>query len=101
MCVFTPIQVVYNATVEFDVSGEGSGELFPLTYSDLCATYNGYCYENEILRLATIMPDVEQGNITLTYPIFFDPNTFMVRIYPQNQHYPLVDILDPELPYVV
>lgn len=69
-------QVVYNATVEFDVGGEGSAGVVPLTYSDLCATYNGYCYENEILLLATIMPAIENRNISLTYPIFFDPNTF-------------------------
>ena len=48
------------------------------TYSDLCATRNGYCFDNRILDLASIIPDVEQGITNLTYPIFFDPYTFEV-----------------------
>ena len=65
--------------MEYDIDGEGTnGGVIPLTYTDLCATYNGYCYENEILRLATLMPDIELRKTNLTYPIFFDPNTFQV-----------------------
>ena len=65
--------------MEYDIDGEGkNGGVIPLTYTDLCATYDGYCYDNEILRLATIMPDIELRKTNLTYPIFFDPNTFQV-----------------------
>lgn len=60
-----------NVTVEY--------EDVKYTYSELCATRNGYCFDNRILDLAGIIPDVEQGITNLTYPIFFDPYTFEVR----------------------
>jgi predicted RND superfamily exporter protein len=61
-------QIAYNVTVEV----EGA----PVAYSDLCATFNDYCYDNEILRLSDLIPGVESDEIRLTYPIYFNPNTF-------------------------
>jgi hypothetical protein len=49
-----------------------------LSYTDLCATYDDYCYDNEILRLSDLIPSIESKDINLTYPIFFDPYTFQV-----------------------
>ena len=62
---------MYNVTVEF--------EDMKFRYEDICARWNGYCYDNEILRLANIMPSIEIGEINMTYPIYFDPYTFEVR----------------------
>ncbi len=67
-------QVIYNATVVH----EGQ----KLTYAELCAKWNTYCYDNEILGLAAVMPSVETLEINITYPIFFDPYTFETYTLP-------------------
>ena len=61
-------QVVYNITVEH----EGS----ELNYEKLCAHWNSYCYDNDILRLAYIIPNIISGELNITYPIFFNPYNF-------------------------
>ena len=48
-------------------------------YEDLCARYNNYCYDNEILGLSDLIPSVEVKEVNLTYPVYFDPYTFQVR----------------------
>jgi hypothetical protein len=63
-------QVVYNVTVDHD------GET--LTYEKLCAHWNTYCYDNDILRLADIVPTIVAGELNITYPIFFNPFNFEV-----------------------
>ena len=50
-----------------------------LQYEDLCAKWAGYCYDNQILQLSGLIPEIEAGNISMTYPLFFDPNNFEVR----------------------
>ncbi|CAB4067981.1 unnamed protein product [Lepeophtheirus salmonis] len=67
-------QLVYNISLEYEHS--------TYTYTDLCAHWNSYCYDNEILRLSSIMGSVETGAINLTYPIYFDPNTFETYALP-------------------
>ena len=62
------LQVIYNVTVVH----EGS----QLKYAQLCAEWNQYCYDNEILRMADLMPDIEAGDIKIQWPIFFDPYSF-------------------------
>eukprot|EP00095_Tigriopus_kingsejongensis_P005739 maker-scaffold28_size608977-snap-gene-1.19 protein:Tk05739 transcript:maker-scaffold28_size608977-snap-gene-1.19-mRNA-1 annotation:"AGAP010394-PA" len=61
-------QIVYNVTVSFE------GQNYQ--YQDVCARWAGYCYDNEILRLADLIPQVEQGQINLTYPLYFNPYDF-------------------------
>ena len=68
------LQVIYNVTVVH----EGN----ELRYAELCAQWNQYCYDNEILRLATVMPQIESGEEKMTYPLFFDPSTFEAYILP-------------------
>ena len=53
-----------------------------LRYAELCAQWNQYCYDNEILRLATSMPQIESGQEKMTYPLFFDPLTFEPYLLP-------------------
>ncbi len=61
-----------------DVDGE------KLSYTELCATFDGYCYDNEILRLSDLIPSIEVREINLTYPIFFDPYSFQVKTLSQK-----------------
>ena len=61
---------MYNTTVSYEDK--------TYSYGTLCARWNGYCYDNEVLRLASIMPQIESGQIQVTYPLFFDPSTFEV-----------------------
>ena len=66
--------MIYNVSVPH----EGN----TLKYAQLCAQWNSYCYDNEILRMASLIPDVESGEIKITYPIFFDPYTFETYTLP-------------------
>jgi hypothetical protein len=57
-----------------------------LSYAELCAlviaadgTAAG-CWANEILDLGGQVPDLESGNISLTFPIWLNPDTF--KVYP-------------------
>lgn len=72
LCSF--LQAIYNVTVVH----EGN----ELRYAELCAQWNQYCYDNEILRLATSMPQIESGQEKMTYPLFFDPLTFEPYLLP-------------------
>ena len=53
-----------------------------MKYEELCAQWNQYCYDNEILRMADLMPGIESGEMTITYPLFFDPYTFEAYTLP-------------------
>ncbi len=61
-------QIVYNVSVPHEGASLG--------YETLCAKWQGYCYDNEILRLSELVPEVESGGVELTYPLFFSPYTF-------------------------
>ena len=50
---------------------DGSG----LRYEDLCAKWNYYCYDNEILRLSETIPSIEANETQLTYPMYLDFNS--------------------------
>ena len=54
------------------------------TYEDLCAKWNGYCYDNEILRLVDVIPEVEANQTELTYPMFLNPYTYEVSAQRAN-----------------
>jgi len=57
-----------------------------LSYAELCAlvtTSDGTaadCWANEILDLGGQVADIEAGNISLTFPIWLNPDTF--KVYP-------------------
>ena len=52
-------------------------------YEDLCAlVINGGCWQNDILGMAKFMPEIEAGEMTMTYPIWFDPETFQRYTFP-------------------
>lgn len=67
-------QLLFLDEIVFNVSVEHNGQKYQ--YLDLCAKWGGYCYDNEILSLADLIPQVEQGLLNLTYPIYFNPFTF-------------------------
>ena len=53
------------------------------SYADLCAlVIEGGCWSNEILGLGKFMEAVEAGEMTMTYPIWFDPETFQRYTFP-------------------
>ena len=73
-------QILYLDQVIFNVSVLHEGN--KLDYPTLCAQWNTYCYDNEILRMANLMPEIEAGEVKMTYPLFFDPLTFESYILP-------------------
>jgi hypothetical protein len=64
---------VYNVTVEH--------EGVELNYEKLCAHWNSYCYDNDVLRMAYIIPNIVAGELNITYPIFFNPYNFEVSSF--------------------
>ncbi|XP_064118928.1 patched domain-containing protein 3-like isoform X2 [Macrobrachium nipponense] len=64
-------------TVEADLEELGGGR-----YEDLCAIWDGRCYENTILGLNDSMSDIEIGNFSLTYPLMISPKTFDTYVFP-------------------
>ncbi|XP_042239196.1 patched domain-containing protein 3-like isoform X2 [Homarus americanus] len=51
-------------------------------YEDLCAIWDGKCYENNVLDLQEFMPEVEAGTFDITYPFMLNPNTFETYLFP-------------------
>ncbi|XP_071540515.1 patched domain-containing protein 3-like isoform X2 [Panulirus ornatus] len=51
-------------------------------YEDICAVWNEQCYENSLLDLQEIMPEVEAGNYSISYPLMINPNTFDTYVFP-------------------
>lgn len=51
-------------------------------YKDVCAIWDSKCYENTILDLYDLMPQVEAREFNLTYPIMLNPNTFETYVFP-------------------
>ena len=64
--------LVRNLTI---VGDDGYG----YSYEELCARKleTGGCWQNEILGLGKFMPQIEVGEMSITYPIWFDPETFL------------------------
>ncbi len=60
--------LVRNLTIEWN------GER--LRYADMCSTWKGKCWGNEILKTAKYMDKIEAGEMALTYPMWFDLETF-------------------------
>ncbi len=74
-------ELVKNLTVVDELSPEGYG----YTYNELCARTipsGGGCWENEILGLGKFMGLIESGEMKVTYPIWFDPETFERYTFP-------------------
>ncbi|ROT65118.1 putative patched domain-containing protein 3 [Penaeus vannamei] len=51
-------------------------------YEDLCGIWDSKCYENNILDLKDLMPEIEAGEYNLTYPLMLNPNTFEMYVFP-------------------
>ncbi len=45
-------------------------------FTDLCSTLHGECFPNNLLLIAKHGRDLESGSLELTYPIWFDPDSF-------------------------
>lgn len=67
-------EIIQNMTITYE------GEIY--TYKDLCARWEGDCYINDILNLDKIIDDVETGNLSLTWPIMFNPVTWDAHTFP-------------------
>lgn len=51
-------------------------------YDNLCAAWEGDCYENDVLELDDSMADIESKKISLTWPFFLTPNTYKTLGFP-------------------
>jgi len=53
-------------------------------YDSLCARWEETCYENDVLELGHdgMMEKIESGNISLTFPVMLNPDTFKTYAFP-------------------
>lgn len=42
-------------------------------YRDICAKWESNCYENRVMNLQPLIPDIEKGNFYVNYPIMLFP----------------------------
>jgi hypothetical protein len=56
----------------------------PYNYGSICARWEEACFENDVLELGEgdMMERIESGNISLTYPIMLNPDTFKTYAFP-------------------
>lgn len=66
--------MVQNATAQYD------GEKY--TYRDICARWEGDCFQNDILNLDYIMDEILSKEINLTFPVMFNPATWDAHAFP-------------------
>lgn len=66
--------IIQNTTVEYD------GEVF--SYRTICARWEGECFTNDILNLDYILPEVENGNLSLSWPIMLNPVSWDAHAFP-------------------
>ncbi|XP_014293320.1 patched domain-containing protein 3 [Halyomorpha halys] len=69
-------EIIRNASITF---GEDQ-EVY--TYREICARWEGECFDNDILNLDKIMDDVVTGALNLTFPIMINPVTWDAHIFP-------------------
>ncbi|OXU24936.1 hypothetical protein TSAR_000668 [Trichomalopsis sarcophagae] len=67
-------QLIKNTTAVHD------GQAY--TYDDICARWLGECQENSVLEMESIIEFVENGELNVTFPIFFNPESFTVHVLP-------------------
>uniref|UniRef100_A0A0A9X8T6 Patched domain-containing protein 3 n=3 Tax=Lygus hesperus TaxID=30085 RepID=A0A0A9X8T6_LYGHE len=77
--------VIRNASIVFGEEKER------FTYEEICARWQENCFENDILNLDKIMPEVEAGTLNLTFPIMINPETWDAHIFPVYFGGPVVD----------
>uniref|UniRef100_A0A2P2HXT6 Patched domain-containing protein 3-like n=1 Tax=Hirondellea gigas TaxID=1518452 RepID=A0A2P2HXT6_9CRUS len=53
-------------------------------YKDLCAIWGEKCYENQILDIGDLIPEVNNHTFNLTYPFMLNPRTFESYVFPFN-----------------
>lgn len=51
-------------------------------FADICAKWEDQCFENDILNLDAIMPEVVKGELNLTFPIMINPVTWDMHTFP-------------------
>ena len=73
-------QILFVDELVRNVTFEHKGSI--VTYDDVCAQWNGVCWQNEILGLGRYMQDIASGELPVTYPIWFDPETFQRHTFP-------------------
>jgi len=67
--------VVQNISISWDDT--------PYDYQQLCAIkLDGQCWNNEILQLGKFMRSIEEEEMSLAYPIWFNPETFEPFTFP-------------------
>eukprot|EP00095_Tigriopus_kingsejongensis_P010659 maker-scaffold627_size122700-snap-gene-0.37 protein:Tk10659 transcript:maker-scaffold627_size122700-snap-gene-0.37-mRNA-1 annotation:"hypothetical protein AaeL_AAEL001299" len=77
-----------------------------LGFNDVCAKDKGSCWSNDILGVASVMQEVENNSMSLTYPIWFNPFSFDRVIFPFfcggieiTEHYTIASIYVISLNY--
>lgn len=69
-------EIVKNVTIIYGDEGQ------TYTYKDICARWMDDCFENDILSLDTVMEQVENKQLNLTFPAMINPVTWDAHVFP-------------------
>ena len=78
-------QHVWNDIMELDkivkdIKVEYRGNNYD--FEKLCAIWNHKCWDNSILGINELLPEIESGEEELNYPVMLNPNNFEVFLFP-------------------
>ncbi|KAF2366096.1 Protein patched/dispatched [Trinorchestia longiramus] len=72
--IMTVDRIVHNVTIAEE------GRTFQ--YKDLCAIWGEACFENQILDIGELIPEINNNTFNLTYPFMLNPRTFESYVFP-------------------
>ncbi|XP_018014148.1 patched domain-containing protein 3 isoform X2 [Hyalella azteca] len=72
--ISTVDQMVHNVTIAEE------GRKFQ--YKDLCAIWGEECFENQVLDIGELIPEINNNTFNLTYPFMLNPRTFESYVFP-------------------
>ncbi|KAL7632548.1 UNVERIFIED_CONTAM: hypothetical protein RMT77_017115 [Armadillidium vulgare] len=74
---------IWNEIMAFDSRVRATNIIFDedlYTYHNVCAKWDGSCFENKILNLDELMPEILNGSFKIEYPVTLNPNNFDVYV---------------------
>lgn len=76
-------QHIWDEIMELDRKTRSTEIMFDheiYNYENLCAIWNDKCFENKILGLHELLPEIVNGSLLVDYPVMLNPNNFDVYI---------------------
>lgn len=76
--VWEELMVVDKMVHEISVTEDGR----EFSYKDICAIWGEKCWENQVLDVGELIPEINNHTFNLTYPFMLNPRTFESYVFP-------------------